>query len=156
MKFRLLLGMLGLTIGLTGCATMKGSSSSSSDQLQTRISQMEDDLQKKDDEINDLKDQVQSLSEEVKSSTSEHSSKSYESAPDVSSKSKDSILHVDVPPDQVQLALKKAGYYNGTVDGKIGEKTKKAVAEFQSAHNLKADGVIGRKTWNVLKAYLDK
>jgi len=37
-----------------------------------------------------------------------------------------------------------------TVDGVYGTNTKKAVAAFQTACNLKADGICGQKTWNAL------
>ena len=56
--------------------------------------------------------------------------------------------------EDVQTALKNAGFYKGTVDGKIGQQTKKAIESFQRKHNLTADGVIGRRTWEELKAYL--
>ena len=132
---------------LAGCATTR--KEAAGDPLQTRITQLEEQLQQKDEELNDLKDQVQSLSEDVKKKDSSKRSGGFEA-----SDKKDGILRVDVNPDQVQLALKNAGYYNGPVDGKLGEKTKKAIAEFQKAHNLNADGVIGKKTWNTLKTYL--
>ncbi|MFH0772339.1 MAG: peptidoglycan-binding domain-containing protein [Candidatus Omnitrophota bacterium] len=57
---------------------------------------------------------------------------------------------------QIQSALKNAGYDPGTVDGKIGSKTKKAIKEFQSANDLKVDGRVGSKTWSKLSAYLVK
>jgi len=56
---------------------------------------------------------------------------------------------------EIQSALKAAGFYTGTVDGKIGPKTKKAIAEFQKANNLTADGKVGLKTWNALSKYLN-
>lgn len=37
------------------------------------------------------------------------------------------------------------------VDGWFGSKTLKAVKEFQTAHNLPADGIVGRYTWGVLE-----
>jgi peptidoglycan hydrolase-like protein with peptidoglycan-binding domain len=55
---------------------------------------------------------------------------------------------------QIQSALKNARFYKGSVDGKIGPKTKKALKEFQKAHNLKADGVVGKKTAGKLNEYL--
>ena len=55
---------------------------------------------------------------------------------------------------EIQTALKNAGFYTGTVDGKIGPKTKKAVEEFQKANGLKADGKVGPKTWTLLGKYL--
>ena len=56
---------------------------------------------------------------------------------------------------KVQSALKKAGLYNGSVDGKIGTRTKKAIKEFQSANGLKPDGVVGKETWEKLRKCLE-
>ena len=55
---------------------------------------------------------------------------------------------------EIQTALKNAGYYTGALDGKLGPMSKKAVEEFQKANNLKADGKVGPKTWELLKAHL--
>ena len=55
---------------------------------------------------------------------------------------------------EIQTALKNAGFYTGTVDGKIGAKSKKAIAEFQKANGLTGDGKVGPKTWNALSKYL--
>jgi len=52
---------------------------------------------------------------------------------------------------KIQVALKKAGYYNGTVDGKPGAATIQAIKSFQKANGLKADGVVGALTWEKLK-----
>ncbi len=56
---------------------------------------------------------------------------------------------------EVQTALKNAGFYTGTVDGKIGPRTKAAVEEFQKKNGLQVDGKVGPKTWSVLSAYLN-
>lgn len=56
--------------------------------------------------------------------------------------------------DEIQTALKNAGFYTGAVDGKKGPMTKKAVEEFQKANNLKPDGKVGPKTWVALEKYL--
>ena len=56
---------------------------------------------------------------------------------------------------QVQQALKNAGFYQGSVDGKSGPITKQAVREFQRVHGLKEDGVVGRQTWVKLNAYTE-
>jgi peptidoglycan hydrolase-like protein with peptidoglycan-binding domain len=58
-------------------------------------------------------------------------------------------------PIEIQTALKNANFYTGAIDGKIGPKTKKAVAEFQKANGLAADGRVGPKTWNALNKYLN-
>ena len=54
----------------------------------------------------------------------------------------------------IQTALKSAGFYTGSIDGKIGPKTKKAIVEFQKAKGLKTDGKVGPKTWAALEKYL--
>lgn len=55
---------------------------------------------------------------------------------------------------QIQQALKNAGLYAGSVDGSLGPKTKKAIAEFQSQNGLNADGKVGPKTWAKLASHL--
>jgi peptidoglycan hydrolase-like protein with peptidoglycan-binding domain len=56
---------------------------------------------------------------------------------------------------EIQQALKNAGFYQGSVDGKMGSMTKEAVREFQRVNGLKADGVVGKQTWAKLSAYTD-
>lgn len=56
--------------------------------------------------------------------------------------------------NEIQTALKNAGYYTGMVDGKSGPKTKKAIEEFQKSCSLKVDGKVGPKTWAALSKYL--
>lgn len=80
----------------------------------------------------------------------------------VTAKSQQTV-EVPLPPQspykptsqQIQTALKNAGYYTGRIDGKIGPLTKKAIEEFQKANNLKADGKVGLKTWALLSAHLN-
>ncbi|MEI6831851.1 MAG: peptidoglycan-binding domain-containing protein [Candidatus Omnitrophota bacterium] len=63
---------------------------------------------------------------------------------------------VNLNARQIQKALKSAGFYQGAVDGKIGTKTKGAIIKFQKAHNLKADGVVGKRTSMELNKYLSE
>lgn len=56
--------------------------------------------------------------------------------------------------EEIQAALKNAGLYSGSVDGKVGPKTKQAIEDFQKANGLKADGVVGPMTWGVLSKHL--
>lgn len=51
-----------------------------------------------------------------------------------------------------QEHLITAGYHV-TVDGSFGQQTQSDVKQFQSAHGLSADGVIGTTTWNALLRY---
>lgn len=55
---------------------------------------------------------------------------------------------------QIQTALKNAGYYHGNIDGKIGPLTNEAIKDFQKANNLKVDAKVGPKTWEILRRYL--
>lgn len=55
---------------------------------------------------------------------------------------------------QIQIALQKAGFYKGKIDGKIGPQTKEAIKAFQKAKGLKADGAVGAQTWAELNKYL--
>lgn len=58
--------------------------------------------------------------------------------------------------EQIQQALKNAGIYQGTVDGKMGPRTKKAIQEFQRQNSLAVDGRVGPKTWQKMAPYLNK
>lgn len=69
-------------------------------------------------------------------------------------------ISVQLAPDeatknrQIQTALKNAGFDPGSIDGKIGPKTKKAIKDFQAANGLTADSKVGPKTWAKLSKYL--
>lgn len=64
------------------------------------------------------------------------------------------IVNGEINPKAVQVALKAAGFNPGKPDGKIGQRTQKALRDFQKANRLKADGKIGLKTLNRLAKYL--
>ncbi len=63
---------------------------------------------------------------------------------------------VSMTAKDIQTALKNAGFYSGTIDGKIGRETEKAIVEFQKTNSLKADGVVGAKTAALLLKYLSQ
>ena len=56
---------------------------------------------------------------------------------------------------KIQQALKNSGFYQGSLDGKMGSKTHDAIKEFQRVHGLQDDGVVGKQTWAKLRSYLD-
>ncbi len=60
------------------------------------------------------------------------------------------------PPSlpEVQKSLRNAGFYIGSVDGKVGPMTRAAITKFQKANALNADGIVGNQTWAKLKDYL--
>lgn len=53
-----------------------------------------------------------------------------------------------------QIALKKAGFYRGPIDGKLSKSMKNAVETFQQKNHLETDGMVGPMTWARLKHYL--
>lgn len=53
-----------------------------------------------------------------------------------------------------QLALKRAGFYGGALDGIFGAKTESAVRYFQYLNRIRTDGIIGNITWNLLEKYI--
>ena len=70
----------------------------------------------------------------------------------------DEIADKDFDPPsvrEIQKALKSAGFYKGSVDGKSGPRTSEAIRSFQKDKKFKADGVVGKVTWTALKKYLD-
>ena len=54
---------------------------------------------------------------------------------------------------KIQSLLRKAGFYKGEIDGKVGPQTIKAIKQFQRSKKLKESGVINVKTWEELKKY---
>jgi peptidoglycan hydrolase-like protein with peptidoglycan-binding domain len=157
-----LLSLFILAIAVSGCASTQ--MKTQNEQIESRVTDLEKNLQAKDAEIVDLQYQVKDLSSKVDGSKSADA----DQAPQVSQDSSDQggsvkvsdgtdsaqIVRVKVNPEKIQRALKSAGVYTGKVDGKIGPGTKEAIIEFQKSHGLKADGVLGKKTWDELKVYL--
>lgn len=54
---------------------------------------------------------------------------------------------------ELQTKLKASGNHPGSIDGSFGSMTRSAVKCFQRAHRLEDDGIVGRKTWEVLDTY---
>jgi len=118
-------------LSVTGCATQNVAATKDQD-LKAKVASLEEQLRAKDEEIRNLQDN------------------SGKSTSDVSG----GAVTEKLSGKQIQQALKKAGYYKGTVDGKMGGQTKKALKKFQHACGLKADGVAGKRTMVELEKYL--
>ena len=147
--------MIGL---LTGCAATQ--QPSAVNQLQIKVSQIENKLEAREQELSDLKYEVSELSSQMENQPSAPASPATDESAGPASQAKtpsvadQNILRVAISGEELQRALKSAGYYDGTIDGKVGAKTKKSIEQFQKDHNLKADGVVGKRTWSELKTYL--
>lgn len=56
---------------------------------------------------------------------------------------------------KLQKALKKIDFYSGKLDGVYGPETKKAVASFQKANDMKPDGIAGPVTRSVMESKMN-
>lgn len=151
-----------VALALAGCATTD-QKVSPVNQVQNQVVDLQQRMEDQEKEIVDLKYEVKELSGKVDTKNTvevETSAPTPISTRATESKSTENesgnIIKVEATGIQVQKALKNAGVYDGKVDGKIGPRTKSAVVEFQRQHSLKSDGVIGQKTWSVLKTYLEQ
>jgi murein L,D-transpeptidase YcbB/YkuD len=154
-----LLPVFLLAIAFSGCASTQ--MKTQNEQIESRMTDLEKNLQAKDAEIVDLQYQVKDLSSRMETSKPADADQvapdaaapaDSDQTPDMTEKSQ--IVRVKASPEKIQRALQAAGVYTGRVDGKIGPGTKEAIIEFQKSHGLKADGVLGKKTWEELKVYL--
>jgi|GEM_PF-829029 len=53
---------------------------------------------------------------------------------------------------ELQRLLQGQGFYNGKLDGDFGPGTANAVINFQKAHGLTADGIVGNVSWTKLRS----
>ena len=137
--------LAALSLALAGCATVKKSPAASSPDPQARARSLESELRERDKEIERLQDELERVSRTAASVP----------VPQVSGKKSALVSErLNVTTESIQKALKKTGHYKGPVDGVAGAKTKDAVKAFQHAKGLKADGVVGIKTWEKLVEYL--
>jgi len=126
---------------LTGCVTTQRGQGIQTQELQTRVNYLELELKRKNQEINRLESELEKTQYVTLTPDSQKIEYKETEAPQ------------EIPIKQVQLALKKAGFYKGDIDGKQGPKTKEAIRAFQKARGLKVDGVVGKTTWQVLNKY---
>lgn len=125
-RIGLLVAGAGLLFLASGCATTRNTS------LENRVQILESKMQSMEGTGENVSLSIPSEGREESSSVSADS----------------------MTKKQIQMALRNAGYYDGSVDGKIGPKTKAAVKKFQSDMGLKADGIAGKNTREKLVKYL--
>src|SRR3989338_80138 len=137
--------MLLAVIVFSGCVTTQ--KATPVNHLQIKVAQLERRLEEREEELNELKYTVERLTNELESVNQFHATANTEVTEKstlVTATDKE-IIRVATTAQDVQRALKRAGYYAGPIDGKIGSGSKKAIVEFQQDHQLKADGIIGKK-----------
>jgi murein L,D-transpeptidase YcbB/YkuD len=128
------------TIFVSGCATTRARKPDEKADLANQVNVLQNELQAKDQQIQELQDQLDSYQRSLQGGSSSN----------FSSGSSGMIRVSGVKVIDVQRALSKAGFDPGPIDGKPGKKTKSAVKAFQRQNNLKADGIVGEKTWSTL------
>lgn len=156
-RFALVLVMISL-IALSGCASKK--TSKKVDTLQAQMGVMTDELVRLDQSLQDTRAALQA--EEARKSQLEGELGIAESRIGSLQEEESVIKSIyrtpsgfELPSVNIQKALKKAGYYQGALDGKIGPATRDAIRAFQTDNGLQADGVCGSQTWSKLKSYLE-
>jgi len=145
-KWFILSVLFVLLVSLTGCASLHKQKELEMQGLKNQISVLEAQIQTKDAEIDSLKGALSREGEEKQAERLEASGKKKFTG---EAKSRPNAR-------QIQIALKNAGYNPGSIDGKLGRQTRDAIRAFQRANNLIVDGKAGRKTWGLLREYLDK
>ncbi|OQA58167.1 MAG: Localization factor PodJL [Candidatus Omnitrophica bacterium ADurb.Bin277] len=149
--------MIGLVV-LSGCASRK--TTKKVDTLQAQMGAVTDELVRLDQSLQDTRAAL-SAEEAYKSrlATEMLETESRIGALQEEESVISSIYRTpsgfELPAVNIQKALKKAGYYSGALDGKVGPATRDAIKAFQRDNGLTADGICGRQTWSKLKVYLD-
>ncbi|MFA5310991.1 MAG: peptidoglycan-binding domain-containing protein [Candidatus Omnitrophota bacterium] len=140
---KMFLGIIAVVIliSTSGCATLGKKKDLEIQGLKGQISALEGSLESKDQEIANLRDDLDRAMQERITPVKE--------AVSIESKSRPSVK-------QIQAALRNAGYNPGKIDGRMGGQTREAIKSFQRANNISVDGKVGKKTWELLRVYLDK
>lgn len=149
---------LAVTVMFTGCAR-KPSKKQQINSLQAQVGVLTDEVARLDQSLQETRASIESEqahSKELESQLGQSSSRLGHL------REEESVIKgiyrtpsgFELPSINIQKALKSAGYYQGTLDGKIGPSTREAVKAFQRDNGLEPDGVVGKKTWNKLKTYL--
>lgn len=126
-----------------GCATSLGSRASETEGLKTQVASLESRIEELNQRLEELSQrQVASDTESRPSSTPETQTLASKKGTALSNR-------------QIQTALKSAGFYSGSVDGKLGPQTMQALKEFQRSKGLNPDGVVGSKTSMALAKALE-
>jgi predicted RNase H-like nuclease (RuvC/YqgF family) len=173
MKIVTFIALLSLVLVFSGCATMKAPVSEKN--LKGEVERLKQENETLAMQRDAYKMNVERLSQETKSkldnlqnSLSQEKKRTMELETKITALSGElqslkgietteakPTLVTDDFTKKVQLALYTAGFDPGKIDGKMGTQTIQAVKNFQEANELKADGVVGKETWDKLQKYLE-
>lgn len=133
--------------GLAGCATsrLQKEQEMESQALKNKISLLEAELQSRDRRIEALREELSAADARKEEALRQARRKK----PALEAKSRPKVK-------DIQAALVNAGYNPGRIDGKMGRQTRDAIRAFQRANDLPADGAVGKRTWTLLREYLEK
>lgn len=136
---------------LNGCAGAKIKQDQEIGILKTQVQQLENEIQLRDKKQKETEKLLEN-EKQMRLSLEEQLKQKEEASEFISLRgdykySRDFVI-------KIQSALKNAGFDPGPIDGKMGERTKKAVVEFQKTNALEPDGIVGRKTWSKLQGFL--
>lgn len=151
---------------LSGCTTTRSVERDEIDRLRARVLQLESEVEIRDKKQREAEDELERAYESKQSLEDKFDAQAKEFAeaekekialPELEEKEpvapkNEGMSHVAAR--QIQTALYNAGYDPGPIDGKLGNKTRLAVKEFQKDNGLKPDGVVGNQTWSKLGKYL--
>ena len=143
--------LLGTTLIATGCTTKKRHERDFTN-LQNEIGQLQSEVARLDQSTKDTDAALKTIQERGQTPQASTGASSV-----LSQLTQGTIYRTpsgfELPAMGIQRALKNAGYYQGTLDGKVGSRTKQAIKNFQRDNGLEADGVCGRQTWVRLQQF---
>ena len=139
-----LLWGLPVVLTLGGCATTNRNGQLSAQELHGRVLHLENLSEQRDQELAQLREELESERQARMVLEQRLGGGSTAARPGTGS----------LTIREVQLALKRAGFDPGTIDGKMGRRTREALRAFQQAQGLSPDGRIGPQTLVKLKAYM--
>lgn len=145
----ILLGTLVLT---TGCTTKKRHQRDIAD-LQSQIGTLQSEVARLDQSLKDSDVALKAAQERGAASATATTGGSVFADLSNSGAVYRTPSGFELPAAAIQRALKKAGYYQGVIDGKVGTRTKEAIRSFQRDQGLTTDGVCGRQTWARLQSF---
>lgn len=127
---------LCLVFLLSGCVSQQ-----ETDEIKNQLASFKDSLSQESQRINELETKIESISSELQ----------VLKPPVVSEMPKMTTEEIK----KIQTALTTAGFDAGQADGKMGPQTIQAIKKFQETNGIKADGIIGKETWEKLQGYLN-